>query len=150
MAQNEFKLFSEEVYEMMNEEMMNEEENEMVFNSMVMNKNWNKMLDLAYAIFDDEILYLPDEAVFEDYDNFTKDFDFEVHTDMLGNAIDCWFEYGEDISELMPALGLYSKILYAMKYKVENEFWEFGDEEFSVIYNIYMRMLPHVPDKYLV
>lgn len=147
---NELKLFSDDVYKMMNEEMMNEEENEMKFNSMVMDKNWNDMMDLAYAIFDDAMLYLPDEAVFEDYDNFVKDFDFEVHTEMLANEFECWFEYGDNIAELNPALELYSKILYAMKRKVEDDFWEFGDEEFSVIYNIYMRMLPHVPAKYLV
>lgn len=146
---NELKLFSDDVYEMMNCE-MNEEENEMKFNSMVMNKNWNDMMNLAYAIFDEAMLYLPDEHVFEIYNDFTKDFDFEVHTEMLGNDFESWFEYGEDISELIPVLELYSKILYAIQYKVENEFWEFGDEEFSIIYNIYMRMLPHVPAKYIV
>lgn len=149
MAQNNFKSIAEELNEMMSYG-RNEEENEMVFNSMEMNKNWTNMMNLAYAIADDAMLYLPDEAVFEDYDNFTKDFDFDAHTELLADAFECWFEYGENITELMPALELYSKILYAMKYKVENEFWVFGDEEFSVIYNIYMRMLPHVPAKYLV
>ena len=149
MAQNNFKSIAEELNEMMSYG-RNEEENEMVFNSMEMNKNWTNMMNLANAILDDAMLYLPDEAVFEDYDNFVKDFDFEVHTELLADAFECWFEYGDNIAELNPALELYSKILYAIKCKVENDGWVFGDEEFSVIYNIYMRMLPHVPAKYLV
>lgn len=148
MAQNNFKSIAEELNEMMSYG-KNEEDMEMIFNSEFMNKTYDNMMDLAYAIFNDEMLYLPDEAVFEDYDNFTKDFDFDSHTEMLGNDFECWFEYGESFSELMPVLELYSKILYAIKYKVENDGWVFGDEEFSIIYNIYMRMLPHVPAKYL-
>lgn len=135
---NEFMLYGKE-----------EEEIPMVFENMNMNKIYYNMMNVMYAVFDEALLYMPDEAVFEDYDNFVKEFDFDFHTELLDDAFECWFEYGENFAELMPALELFSKILYAIKYKVENEFWKFADEEFSVIYNIYMRMLPYIPAQYL-
>lgn len=149
MTQNELKAIANEI----NEEMsygIEEEELPMVFKSMIMNKNYYNMLNVMYAVFDEALLYLPSEHVFELYKNFEDNFDFDFHTELLAKEFEDWVIYEKcNPATFMPVLELLSKVLYSVKYEIENNIHVIEDEEYSVLYNIYMSMLPYIPAKYL-
>lgn len=77
-------------------------------------KKWRQMVSFMNAYIKETLLYLPYEAVFEDYDNFSKKFT-AAYIDWFLEDFYEWRDYEDCRPERVPdLLNFYSKVIYAL------------------------------------
>ena len=77
-------------------------------------KKWKQMVSFMNAHINEDLLYLPDEVIFEYYDNFSKKFT-TAHIDLFLEDFYEWRDYENCRPEKLPdLLDFYSKVIYAL------------------------------------
>lgn len=109
---------------------------------------WKQMVDLACAFVNETKVYKAKgiiKTTLGEYKEFTKNFDY-AHIDLLTDEFWDWYDFHYANSEMLPSiLNYFSAIIYA----ISSTRGKLEESYLDDLYDIYQRILPYTPPRYL-
>lgn len=109
---------------------------------------WEQMLNLAYSFINEARLYEPDEvieATLKEYEKFKENFDL-AQIDLLTDDFWNWYDFHYANTEMLPPILNY---FAAIVFTIDSTREELKESYLDDLYDIYQRILPYIPPKYL-
>lgn len=109
---------------------------------------WEQMVDLACAFVNEAKMYEAEgiiKTTLSEYEKFKENFDYE-HIDLLTDEFWNWYDFHYAAADgLTPILNYFAAIIYA----ISSTRGELEESYLDDLYDIYQRILPYTPQRYL-